>query len=344
MDFYQFYQIAQNNPILILLFFSVLAIVVRYTFEHILKVIFSQTKTVVDDEIFDALENPVLYSFLILGGYIFLNFINIDPNYLETSLNVLKTITTFIWTEAALKVISVLLVAFEKHHSKGDDVADIIPFLKALTRVVTVLVGLFITFAIWGIDVTPLLASAGIAGVAVAFAAKDTVSNLFGGVSVFFDKPYTVGDYVIIDGQYRGEVIEIGIRSTKIKTRDDVLLTVPNSVMTTKAVINETGLDGKLRVRVPIGVAQGTDLEKAEQTIVKTLGKHREVQNVPAPRIRYRKFGDFTVDLEALFVISDPANRGRITHEVIKKLDRDLRKEGIVLPPPQLEIGLKEPK
>jgi MscS family membrane protein len=337
-----FYLIIQSNPLLILMVFSLIAVIARFTFEHILKALFSKTKTVIDDEIIDALENPVLFSFLIAGGCAFLRFINIDENYTNILINILRTVVVLIWSGAALRVIDIFLMEFEKRHSRGDKLADVVPFLKALIRLVMLVIGLAVIFEIWGIDVTPILASAGIAGVALAFAAKDTVSNLFGGVSVFFDKPYTVGDYVIIDDQYRGEVVEIGIRSTKIKTRDDVLLTVPNSVMTTKAVINETGLDGRLRVRLPMGLAQGTDLEKAEKLIESTLVKHSEVLNDPGPRIRYRGFGEYTVDLEALFVINNPANRGRITHEVIKKLDRDLRKEGIILPPPQLQIGIKE--
>ena len=145
--------------------------------------------------------------------------------------------------------------------------SDFIPFLDNLVKLLTIGVVIFIILGIWSIDITPLFLSAGVAGVAVAFAAKDTVANLFGGFSVFIDKPYKIGDYVIVNEKYRGEVVEIGMRSTKIRTRDNVLLTIPNSVMVTNAVINETGFDPKLRIRISLGVSHNSDLEKVEEIL-----------------------------------------------------------------------------
>ena len=186
------------------------------------------------------------------------------------------------------------------------------------------------------------MASAGVAGLAVAFAAKDTVANLFGGVSIFFDKPYKVGDYVIVDDKYRGEVIQIGMRSTKIKTRDNVLLTVPNSVMVTNAVINETGFDPKLRIRIPLGVSYKEDLEKVEKVLVDTLKKHSRVLSSPAPRVRFRAFGESAVELEVLGVIKTPPERGRTIHELIKKIHKSFKKEGIEIPYPHREVYLHQ--
>lgn len=319
---------------------AIIAWLVKIIFETLLRTLFIKTKTEADDQIVKSLKNPVFWSVFIAGGCLFLKTQEIQTDFLISILNILKSFAVLIWAKEISTIISVLIHELGKRESVEGKHADVIPFMKSFSGLILFFAVLTILFKVWGIDVTPILASAGIAGAALAFAAKDTVSNLFGGISVFFDKPYMIGDYVIIDDKYRGEVIEIGIRSTRIKTRDDVLLTVPNSVLVTKAVVNETGLDGQLRVRLPIGVIQGTDLEKAEEIIVKILDSHKEILSIPAPRIRYRSFGDYTVDLEALFVIKDPANRGRITHEVIKKLDKGLRKEGIKLPPPQMEVSL----
>ncbi|MFC1600700.1 mechanosensitive ion channel family protein [Patescibacteria group bacterium] len=318
-----------------------LAWMMRAILARALKSLFKRTETTIDDKIIKTLENPIFWSIILIGSYVFLKRLSIPENILIPSLNFFKTAGVIIWSQTLVKISIILIVELQQRKSKRKKFVDIIPLLKTVSKIVIFTIAIITTLNIWEVDVTPILASAGIAGFAAAFAAKDTVSNLFGGISVFLDKPYAVKDYVIIDDKYRGEVIEIGIRSTKIRTRDDVLLTVPNSVMVTKAVINETGLDGKLRVRVPIGIAPGTDLEKTEKIIVKILKKHSEILKDPAPRIRYRKFGEFTVDLEALFVISNPANRGRITHEVIKKLDKGLREEKIELPFPQLAVKLE---
>lgn len=335
-----YFNFSGSQVLLIPLTSIIFAWLIKITFKHVLKALFKKTKTVIDDELIKSLENPVFWSIILTSGYIFLGFLNLSENYFGVVSNLLKTVVVLVWTQAALKVATILIVGFSNHQIRNERLGDIIPIFKTTSKILILAAALTVTLKVWRIDITPILASAGIAGVAIAFAAKDTVSNLFGGISVFFDKPYTVRDYVIIDEKYRGEVVEIGIRSTKIRTRDDVLLTVPNSVMITKAVINETGLDGKLRVRIPMGIAQGTDLKRAEKIIVKILSSHPEVLKNPSPRIRYRKFGEFTVDLEALFVISKPADRGRVTHELIKKLDEGLRKEKIKMPLPQMEISL----
>ena len=329
--------------ILLIFLSSILtAFLVKLVFKFALKALFKRTKTILDDKIVQFLETPVFWSVILVGGYVFLNQVNLSQNHSEVISNLLKTLAVLIWTLAAIKISATLIVGLGNRQNKDEKFTDIIPIFKATSKILILAAAITVILKLWMIDVTPILASAGVLGIAVAFAAKDTVANLFGGISVFFDKPYGPGDYVIIDEKYRGEVIEIGIRSTKIRTRDDVFLTVPNSVMITKAVINETGLDGKLRVRIPIGIAQGTDLQRAEKIIVKNLKSHPEVLKSPVPRIRYRKFGEFTIDLEALLVISNPADRGRITHELIKQLDKGLRKANIKMPLPQMVIHLDE--
>lgn len=253
-----------TQPILIPFITLIIALLVKFTYEHLFESIFKKTKTLIDDEIIKSLENSIFWSILLVGIHIFLNYLNIPENYLNSISNLLKTLALLIWIFALKQIFTILILALGKRQNSSEKLVDIIPMLKTITKLVLLAIAL-ITFKIWGIDITPILASAGIVGFAIAFAAKDTVSNLFGGISVFFDRPYAVRNYVIIDEKYRGEIIEIGIRSTKIQTRDDVLLTVPNSVMITKAVINETGLDGKLRVRVPIGIAQRNRSRKSRK-------------------------------------------------------------------------------
>jgi small-conductance mechanosensitive channel len=326
-------------PIVISLF---AAWFVKYVFEHFLKTLMKKTKTKIDDKIIKILKTPIFWSVFIVGIFIFLLYLSLPDKLLSISNNTLVTILIFLWGIAITKFSRLLLHAYDHKQTKSRRLSDAIPFLENLIILGVVGLAILLVLNTWGINITPLLASAGVAGIAVAFAAKDTVSNLFGGVSVFFDRPYKVGDYVIIQDKHRGEVIEIGMRSTKIRTRDNVLLTVPNSVMVTNAVINETGFDPKLRIRIPIGVAYESDLEKVEYTLINLMKSHEEVLNDPSPRIRFRKFGDNTIQLEAMCVIDRPANRGRIMHELIKEINKVFREEKISMPFPQREIHLKK--
>ena len=328
------------KAISILVVSYLVAWIVKFIFENVLKNLLKKTKTKLDDKIITTSKSPLFWTVFLLGFYYATTSLGLSANIQKILTNLLKSVALIIWSRAILKILRIVSSELENRLDKTGRSSDAVPFLENFAKVTLFAIIALIFLTTWGVNITPLLASAGVAGLAVAFAAKDTVANLFGGISVFFDKPYKVGDYVIVDDKYRGEVIQIGMRSTKIKTRDNVLLTVPNSVMVTNAVINETGFDPKLRIRIPLGVSYDEDLDKVEKVLVDTLKKHPKVLASPAPRVRFRAFGDSAVELEVLGVIKTPPERGRTIHELIKKIHKRLKKEGIEIPYPHREVYL----
>jgi len=329
------------NALYILLTSFLVAWIVRFVFEIILKRAMRKTTTKLDDKIIKTVKNPIFWSVLIYGFYLFVSSILLETGLLKTISNTLLSAIVIVWGQVGFKVSNIIFKEIEIRQGKDTGkFSDAVPFLDNLTKITVLGVIILIILSIWNVNITPVLASAGVLGIAVAFAAKDTISNLFGGISVFFDKPYKIGDYVIIEEKYRGEVTEIGMRSTKIRTRDNILITVPNSVMVTNAVINETGFDPKLRIRIPIGVAYNSDLDNVEYTLIEVMKSHKEVIKDPVPRIRYRRFGDSAIELEALCIIDEPANRGRVMHELIKEIDKAFREEKINIPFPQRDVHI----
>ena len=125
--------------------------------------------------------------------------------------------------------------------------------------------------SVWGINLTPLLASAGIAGIIIGLAAKDTLANFFGGISLFLDKPFKHGDWIVLSSGERGRVVDIGLRSTRIVTRDDILIAVPNSVIISTKIINESAPAGAMRIRLKISVLQGSYPEKVQEALLTLL-------------------------------------------------------------------------
>ena len=117
----------------------------------------------------------------------------------------------------------------------------------------------------FGLSVTAVFASAGIMGLAIAMAARETLANFFGGISILLDKPFTTGNYIILDSGERGEVVDIGLRSTRILTRDEILICIPNSVITNVKIVNESAPAPRFRIRIKIGVAYGSDIEQVER-------------------------------------------------------------------------------
>ena len=186
-----------------------------------------------------------------------------------------------------------------------------------------------------------VLASAGIAGFAVAMAAKDTLSNLFGGVAIFMDRPFRPGDYIVLDDNERGEVVQIGLRSTRILTRDNVMITIPNSIITNTRIVNQSSPMPMFRVRVRIGVAYGSDIRQVETILLEQVRSNPlGVQN-PEPRVRFREFGDSSLNFELLCWARRPQDRGRLVHGLNTGIYDAFDEVGIEIPFPQRDVHLK---
>jgi small-conductance mechanosensitive channel len=178
-------------------------------------------------------------------------------------------------------------------------------------------------------------------GIAVGFAAKDTLANLFGGLFIVADAPYKIGDYINLDGGERGLVTHVGIRSTRLLTRDDIEVTVPNALMANAKIINESGGPwAKERIRVPIGVAYGSDVDQVCEVLTAVAAGHDDVCEHPEPRVRFRSFGDSSLDFELLCWIEEPVLRGKVLHELNMALYKSFQSHRIEIPFPQRDVHL----
>ena len=197
--------------------------------------------------------------------------------------------------------------------------------------------------AYFGFSVTAVFASAGIAGLAIAMAARETLANFFGGISILLDRPFTSGDYIILDSGERGEVVDIGLRSTRILTRDEILICIPNSVITNVKVVNESAPAPRFRIRIKIGVAYGTDVEQVEEILMKLARENELAANNPVPRVRFRAFGDSSLDFELLCWARRPEEKGRLIHSLNKGIYNALNEADIAIPFPQRDVHLFKP-
>jgi MscS family membrane protein len=188
--------------------------------------------------------------------------------------------------------------------------------------------------------VSAVFASAGIAGFAVAMAAKDTLSNLFGGVAIFMDRPFRPGDYIVLDDNERGEVVQIGLRSTRIQTRDDVMITIPNSIITNTRIVNQSSLKPVFRVRVKISVAYGSDIRQVETVLAEQVRSNPLAAQDPKPRVRFREFGDSSLCFGLLCWDKRPHDRGRLMHGLNTGIYNAFAGSGIEIPFPQRDVHL----
>lgn len=195
-----------------------------------------------------------------------------------------------------------------------------------------------------GISITPLLASLGVGSLAVALALQDTLANLFAGVYVLVDKPVEPGDYVRLDGGEEGFVIRVGWRSTRIRTRPNNIVVVPNTKLTGSVIVNYSRPSPDLAVLVDLGVHYDSDLRKVARVTAEVA---REVmRTVPGgvsdfePFIRYHTFGDSAVQFTAILRATEFDLHNTVIHEFIMRLHERYRREGIQIPFPIRTLDL----
>ncbi|MBD3653432.1 mechanosensitive ion channel family protein [Kangiella sp.] len=218
-----------------------------------------------------------------------------------------------------------------------------IPILDISSKILIVGAALYFLILSWGIDPTAWLASAGIIGIAVGFAAKDTLANLFSGFFIVADSPYKLGDYIILDTGERGRVTHVGIRSTRLLTRDDVEITIPNSVIGNAKIVNESGGPWeKTRIRVDVGVSYDSDLDFVHDVLMELVKERDDIANNPTPRVRYRAFGASSIDLQLMAWINYPEQKGLITHKLIMDIHKTFREKGIEIPYSKHDLYVKE--
>ncbi|MDH3348782.1 MAG: mechanosensitive ion channel [Desulfobulbaceae bacterium] len=253
-----------------------------------------------------------------------------------------KSTIILIWLAAMVKGVELLVTQRMLEIVARNKLSDHhFSLVKKLIRVILIILGLFWVLNVWNLNLTPFFASAGIAGIAIALAAKDTLANFFGGISMFMDRTYKTGDYIILESGERGEVVDIGMRSTRVMTRDDVMITIPNSIMSTTKIINESAPQPRFRIRIPIGVAYGSDVEQVENLLLKIANANSQVAPNPAARVRMRAFGSSSLDFELLCWVEDPSLKGLVTHQLLKTTYRTFNEENIEIPFQQIDLHVK---
>lgn len=250
-------------------------------------------------------------------------------------------IFVLIWTIlSAGKVITEAVIMSNRVKRSGID-ANIMRMLSRIVTIIILFVVLLNLSDYFGISLTAVFASAGLVGMAAALAARETISNIFGGISLLLDHPFRMGDYITLDTGERGKVLEVGLRSTRILTRDDIQITIPNSIVTNTKIVNESAPSNPSRVRIKVGVAYGSDIEKVEEVLLRTASEEILVKKTPPPSIRLRGFGASSVDFELLCHNSRAENRGQMIHNLYWSIYMAFKEEGIVIPFPQRDIHIK---
>ena len=341
-----YWDLVQQYPLLegliILGVFWIAAYLIRRYAIKLVQQLAGKTETELDDKIIEELRAPIFSTVIWIGVMIAAATAGFNNGWWRFITPVIASIIVLIWLRVGLSLSSLVFTAMArdtKHFKKIDIRTE--PLLIIASKIIALLVGSYVILLIWGINPVGLLASAGIVGIAVGFAAKDTLANLFSGVFILADRPYKLGDYVNLDGGERGKVTQIGIRSTRILTRDDIEITIPNGLIGNAMVINESGGPSqRSRIRFSLQCAYQADLEAVCELLMKIANDEELICQYPNPRVRVRGFAENGISLQLLAWINLPEDRGRIKHIVYMKIHSGFKQHGFEIPYPKRDITI----
>jgi MscS family membrane protein len=336
------------------LLFAVILVALGYGIGRILKLLIhnlldrlrKSQKSELDYEIAHYLSSPILQTTVTFSLVLALATLDFPGAVEHLLIKICFTMLLLLWGRAWFRATKAILQALEADRERFHLFQPrTVPLYEMGIKLL--LIGLFIyfLFLVWGIDATAWVASAGIIGIAVGFAARDTLANLISGVSIVADAPYKIGDYIVLDSGERGVVSSLGIRSTRLITRDDVEVSIPNAVIGTAKIINESGGPYvRHRIQIPIGVAYDSDIDKVIEALKDIARDDEDVVDEPMPRVRIRGFEDSSIMLDLLCWIRRPADRGVVIHRLNYHLIKRFRAEQIEIPFPQRDVRLKDQK
>lgn len=304
-----------------------------------------KTSTNIDDIIIQATKGPFILWCIMLGIYFAFKFSK-TPEDITYILNKLLLV---------LGIVSVTLVAaniasrlVKLYSPRLEAALPITSLTQNITRIVIFGIGILIILNTLGISITPILATLGVGGLAVALALQDTLSNLFAGFHIIVAKQIRVGDYVKLESGEEGYVVDINWRATKIKMLPNNMVLVPNEKLTKAIITNYYLPDKELAVLVNLGVHYDSDLKKVEKVTCEVAQEvMKEVAGgVPhfEPFIRYHTFADFSINFTVILRAKEFVDQYLIKHEFIKRLHERYNKEGIIIPYPIRAINYEQEK
>lgn len=313
-----------------------------------LKRIFEKTETKLDDKLLKIISgflNP-----LFLLGAVDISLYYIDFNKWNSIRTIaIKIIEIGLIIIAAFLGAKILNAIFEelpeienrKKEEKKRNIGAIVPILKNAAAILIFLITSSMVVIKLGYSPISILTGMGIVGVAVSFAAQNTIANFLSGVFILFDGPFKIGDRIKI-GEMTGEVIEIGIRNTRVQTPDNNIITIPNSNITSKEVINYNKPGTEEKVFFNVSAAYGSDTEKVKYILAGIIKETKGIMTEMPSSVFLAKLGATSLDFQAVFWIKSFVDKMEIIDTINTKVIKEFGEHGIEIPFPVYDINIRK--
>ena len=302
-----------------------------WIFSNVIRRLTSKTKTNLDDVLIDKLEKPLTYLVLILGYWISIHYLMFKEEVELVLENVAYFLLVIDVTAILSRIVDALITEIimpisEKSDSSFDN--QLIPVIQKGVRSIIWILGIIIGLDNIGFDITAMIAGLGIGGLALALAAQDSVKNIFAGIMIFLDKPFRIKDRIQVDG-FDGIVEEVGLRSTRLRTLEGRIVTIPNSRFTDNSVTNVTS-QPTLKVKLNLGLTYDTDevqMQKAIDILVDIVKNQEAITDDYAAG--FNGFGDFSLNILFIYYVKPDSHWLDTQTLVNKEVLRRFNKQGL---------------
>ncbi len=323
----------------------ILRLAIAITQRFLIKIT-SKTKTNLDDELIKRTSTPLtIITFLIVLRYSIIE-LNLQTLTESITVNIIYTLLVIftaqiIYIILDLIIINLLRKIAIKTKTKIDE--SVISLSHSVLSLALLAMSIIYILDLWGIQIAPLLAGLGIAGLAVALALQPILSNVFSGASMIFDQSVRVGDLVYLeDNKVQGKIEKIGLRSTRVRSFDNEYIIIPNTKLANSIIQNVALPEPKSRVVIPFSTAYGADIQKVKTLILKELKQILKLESNPEPFVKFDAMADSSLNFKAYFHVESFEDRFKATDEANTRIYNALNKAGIEIPFPQMDVNLKK--
>ncbi|RQW84668.1 MAG: mechanosensitive ion channel family protein [Geobacter sp.] len=330
--------------ILIVGLFWVLSRFLRYLFTKWVPRIARFTRTDLDERVLQRITPPVELLTITAGLYLALRSFPMYDRVQFVLSGVVFIVNILIFANIAYRVADEFLAWYARRIEERTATRiglQILPLLRKVFTIFLVCAALIIVLKHFGYDALSLLTALGIGSLAIGLAAKDTLANMISGFTLMIDRPFRIGDRIQLASGKTGDVVDIGLRSTRIRTVDNTLLIIPNSELCNSTVLNMAFPDMKTQGRVSFGVAYGSDVEKVKRILQETATEHPEVLKDPPPEAFFLSFGDSALNMVLVFWVNDYTKIITVTDQINMRLITAFTKNDIKIPYPTRKVLLE---
>ncbi len=319
---------------------------IKFIFSRVIHRFTRQTKTTFDDALLDAVAPPLYWLALVYAFQFSLNRLDFVFEQLDFDLNSFYFILFWLIGFAVLwRVITYLAKWYEKQLALTSEVElgeQLMPFLRRVLLIILTIIVAIIFLDYFNIEVGGVVATLGIGSLAIALAAQATLADTISGFVIMIDRPFRIGDRIEMQELNTwGDVVDIGLRSTRIRTRDNRMVIVPNSIIGKSLIVNHSYPDTEYRIQIHVGVAYGTDVEQARQVIVNAVSQVEGVLPDHPVEALFLEFGDSALTFRIRWWLESYVDTRRMFDKVNTAIYKSLNEAGIDIPFPQRVITYK---